>query len=184
MKKLEEMTLQELWDLFPVVLSPHDPAWSQWAEEEIALLDAALAGHPHLIHHIGSTAIPSIQAKPIVDILVEVEPGTGWNAIKTIMLDRGYICMLESASRLSFNKGYTPRGYAARVFHVHFHRPGDNDEIIFRDYLLSHPDEARNYERLKQSLLPRFMHDRDAYTAAKSDFVRSIIGKARAGRKK
>lgn len=76
---------------------------------------------------------------------------------------------------MSFNKGYTPAGYADKVFHIHFHISGDNDEIRFRDYLIAHPDVAKEYERLKLSLLPKYWHDRDGYTEAKTAFVRSVV---------
>lgn len=59
-------------------------------------------------------------------------------------------------NRMSFNKGYTPAGYADKVFHVHVHRIGDNEEILFRDYLLAHPEYAEEYEKLKLSLLSKY----------------------------
>ncbi|MDE6288640.1 MAG: GrpB family protein, partial [Muribaculaceae bacterium] len=85
----------------------------------------------------------------------------------------------RSETRMSFNKGYTPEGYAERVFHIHFHPAGDRDEILFRDYLLSHPATAKEYEKLKQNLLPAFRHDRDGYTAAKTDFINKVLALAR-----
>lgn len=81
----------------------------------------------------------------------------------------------ETRMSMSFNKGYTPAGYADKVFHIHFHISGDNDEIRFRDYLIAHPDVAKEYERLKLSLLPKYRHDRDGYTEAKTAFVRSVV---------
>ena len=168
------MTLEELWELFPIVLSAHNPQWGEWAEEEMALLSIILQEFDTTITHIGSTAIPNIQAKPIVDILVEIPPATDKNGVISIMEAAGYICMSVSDTRMSFNKGYTPEGYAERVFHIHFHPKGDNDEIRFRDYLISHPDIAKRYEHLKLSLLPKFKHNRDAYTEAKTDFVSKI----------
>ena len=90
----------------------------------------------------------------------------------------GYICMAESDNRISFNKGYTPAGYAEKVFHIHFHKTGDNDEILFRDYLIAHPEVAKEYEILKLSLLPKYKNDRDGYTEAKSEFVLQIIKRA------
>lgn len=91
----------------------------------------------------------------------------------------GYIYMSESDSRISFNKGYTPAGYADKVFHIHFHRIGDNDETLFRDYLIAHSEAAKEYELLKQSLLPKYKNDRDGYTEAKTAFVRAIVGLAK-----
>ncbi len=64
-RQLKNMTLEELWELFPIVLSPHNPQWSVWAEEEMRLLSSFLAQYNPIISHIGSTAIPEIQAKPI-----------------------------------------------------------------------------------------------------------------------
>lgn len=168
------MTLQELWQLFPIVLVPHDPRWKEWANEEMESLRTILSDFNPAIHHIGSTAIPGIMAKPIVDLLVEMPPAADWEAVKAVMQAGGYICMSQGERRLSFNKGYTPEGYAERVFHVHVARSGDNPEIAFRDYLLSHPAAAREYEALKLSLLPALRHDRDAYTAAKSPFIARI----------
>lgn len=174
-KRLEDMTLEELWELFPIIISPHNPDWSLWAEEEINGLSAILSDYALNISHIGSTAIPSIMAKPIIDILVEIADGIDMEAVKSLMADHMYICMAESDNRLSFNKGYTTEGYAERVFHVHIHRAGDNDEIRFRDYLISHPDAAKEYENLKVRLLHKYRHDRDGYTAAKTPFIKRIL---------
>lgn len=147
------MTLKELWELFPIVLTPHNPQWHVQAVKEIFRLSDLLAAFKPLINHIGSTAIPDILAKPIIDILIEVEDDIDWLPIRSLMEANGYICMNESEKRISFNKGYTPGGYAEKVFHIHFHRTGDNDEILFRDYLIEHPETAKEYERLKLSLL-------------------------------
>lgn len=173
--RLQEMTLEELWEIFPIVLEPHNPEWKVWAKEEIDSLSCLLSEFDPKIHHIGSTAIPHIHAKPIVDILVEVLSPRRWNEIKTHMESAGYICMSETENRLAFNKGYTPEGYAERVYHIHIHLNGDNDEIAFRDYLFKHPKAAKEYEKLKLSLLPKFRNNRDAYTKAKTNFIKSII---------
>lgn len=95
----------------------------------------------------------------------------------------GYICMSVSDMRMSFNKGYTPLGYAERVFHIHFHRLGDNDEIIFRDALIASQSLAKDYEALKLSLLPAYKNNRDGYTEAKSEFIESVVEKARTHRR-
>ena len=169
------MTLEELWELFPIVLTSHNPQWTYWAEEEIRWLSTALSEYSPIINHIGSTAIPDIQAKPIVDILVEVSPEIEWQPIMEILEHNGYIRMSESGTRISFNKGYTPAGYADRVFHVHVHRTGDDDEILFRDYLIANPESAKEYERLKHSLLPKYKNNRDGYTEAKNEFIKHIV---------
>lgn len=177
------MTLEELWQLFPIVLTPYQPQWKDWAKVEIEELSAILSEYAPVINHIGSTAIPNIQAKSIIDILVEIAPGADWQRVRAKMEDAGYICMSSSDNRMSFNKGYTPEGYAPKVFHIHFHNIGDNDEIFFRDYLNSHSEVAREYEKLKLSLLPKYKHDRDGYTDAKSAFIKKILGIAKSGSK-
>ncbi len=233
---LLEWPLEKLWERFPIVLEPYRPCWHTWYEEEAARLRAVLPDGVK-IHHIGSTAIPGICAKPIIDLLVELpraetgicagtlaRPETSLRPdarphddarastfsrsdtlARTDTLTRGdaltnsdtsicndalarckpliercgYLCMSERPDRMNFNKGYTPQGYAERVFHLHLRLPGDTDECLFRDYLRRHPAVARSYERLKQTLAARYRHDRDAYTAAKTDFVTLYTQKAR-----
>ncbi len=172
MKRLEDMTLQELWKLFPITLVPHDDRWSQWAADEIDCLKTSVfSGLDVEIHHVGSTAVKGIWAKPIVDLLVEAD-FCCFEDIKHQLLRAGWLCMNESERRISFNKGYTPTGYAERVFHLHLRERRDNDEIVFRDYLNAHGDVAKRYESLKLSLWKAYEHDRDGYTDAKSEFVR------------
>lgn len=177
-KQLSEMTLEELWQLFPIILTEHRPEWREWYEEERARLASGLPADQVIrISHIGSTAIAGIWAKPTVDILVEAaEPAS----LKGRILELGYGCMSEAEGRLSFNKGYTPDGFAQRVFHLHARRAGDHDELYFRDYLNDHPDAARAYEALKLSLWKEYEHDRDQYTARKTEFVRAHTALARA----
>lgn len=170
----DEMTLEELWELFPIVLTNHNHQWTDWAHDEMDFLSSLLANYSPIINHIGSTAISNIQAKPIIDILIEVAPDVDYNSVKSVMESNGYICMAHSDERINFNKGYTPEGYAQRVFHIHVHRAGDNAEIHFRDYLIAHPEVAKEYEALKLSLLPKYKHNRDGYTDAKSDFINKI----------
>ena len=69
-KKLKDMTLSELWELFPIVLTTYNPDWSEWANEEIINLSALLKDYCPIINHIGSTAIPNIKEKDIIEILV------------------------------------------------------------------------------------------------------------------
>lgn len=178
-KKLSEMTIEELWELFPIILTEHREEWAQWYEEEREILASILPEHA-LIYHIGSTAIQGIWAKPIVDILVELPDAESMIQAKEILVERGYICMCQDAERISLNKGYTEEGFAEKVFHIHLRIAGDNDEILFRDYLNKYPETAKEYEHLKHGLWKKYEHDRDAYTQAKTDFVRAWVDKAKA----
>lgn len=177
-KKLSEMTLEELWKLFPIYLTEHQPCWQEWYSEEEGLLKKALSPSVR-ISHIGSTAIPSIWAKPIVDILVEIPKGNQLHDYKDLIINSGYICMSQSENRLSFNKGYTENGFAERVFHLHLRYAGDNDELYFRDYLVEFPEFAKEYEKLKLTLWKEYEHNRDAYTNAKAELVKKYTEQAK-----
>lgn len=172
MKSLEEMTLKELWQLFPIILTEYNPDWENWYSEEERRLKSALPGDVEF-YHIGSTAIKNIWAKPIIDIL-GVADGDDLSAVSDILVNSGYRIMSQDGERISLNKGYTENGFAERVFHLHLRHEGDTDEIFFRDYLRAHPDVAKEYEKLKLELGEKYKHDRDAYTNAKSEFVRRI----------
>lgn len=165
------MTLEELWELFPIILSEHKSCWGHWYEEEKQNIMSLLHDEILRISHIGSTAINSIMAKPIIDILVEIPKNVSMADIKEKLADSGYICMWEGENRKSFNKGYTDKGFAEKVFHLHLRYYGDNDELYFRDYMNDHPALAKEYEKLKISLRKKYEHNRDAYTQAKTAFI-------------
>ena len=171
-KKLSEMTLEELWALFPIVLMPHDGTWKEAFQAEKERLVRLFGSVAIVISHIGSTAIPDIYAKPIVDILVEFSNGVSLKKAAELLAANGYLIMSETETRVSLNKGYTENGFAERVYHLHLRFKGDNDELYFRDYLLENPLVAKEYETLKLSLWKPYEHDRDGYTVAKSDFVK------------
>ena len=177
-KKLSEMTLEELWQLFPIYLTEHQSCWKEWYSDEEALLKNALSSTER-ISHIGSTAIPSIWAKPIIDILVEIPEESNLMVYKEFIISNGYICMSQSENRLSFNKGYTENGFAERVFHLHLRYAGDNSELYFRDYLIEHSDVAKKYEELKLGLWKEYEHNRDGYTNAKTEFVQKYTEEAK-----
>lgn len=179
-KHLSEMTLEELWELFPIFLTEHQLCWDAWYHEELCNLQQLLPAKEIVrISHIGSTAVKTIWAKPIVDIIVETTPDSDWAAVKNKLLQSGYLCMSENSRRISFNKGYTENGFAEKVYHLHLRREGDNDELYFRDYLLDHLQAAKAYEELKLNLWKKYEHNRDAYTESKTDFIRKYTQEAR-----
>ena len=171
-RNLQDLTLEELWQLFPIVLEPHNPEWKMWYEDARQELQQVIpADSLAAIHHIGSTAVPGILAKPIVDILVELKPTADMDAVAKRIEGNVWIRMSEAKGRISLNKGYTPEGYAKRVYHLHLRYEGDNEEVAFAEYLRQHPDVAKEYEALKLSLWHKYEHDRDGYTEAKTEFI-------------
>lgn len=173
------MTLEELWQLFPISLVPYKEEWKENFQEEMIILSDILKDvHLIRIEHIGSTAVKGIYAKDIVDILIEVSEACFDQAIK-ILNENHYIKMNQQDTRATFNKGYTDQGYADKVFHIHLRRDQDIDELYFRDYLIDYPLVAKSYETLKLSLWEKYTFNRDGYTEAKTDFIKEVTQKAK-----
>lgn len=171
MKRLTDMSLEELWHMFPIYLEEHNNAWAQWyIEEKNNIL--SLVGNDNIekIHHIGSTAVTGILAKPIIDILIEVKE-CNFQKVVNILKKSEWICMSERDCRTSFNKGYEIQGFSKKVFHMHIRLIGDCDEIYFRNYLIKNPKIAKSYEEMKIALSKVYKYDRDKYKNAKKDFV-------------
>lgn len=182
MKNLEEMTLEELWELFPIILKEHRAEYADWYEEEQQNLTKLLAEFEiQRINHIGSTSVEGLIAKPIVDILLELPESYDLEKVTALLQKAGWILMIKDKEKqtLDLNKGYTPAGFAEKVYHLHVRALGDWDELYFRDYLQKYPEAARQYEELKLSLKEKYEHNRDAYTDAKTEFVEKYSQKAR-----
>ena len=169
------MTLEELWQLFPIVLKDYNPKWIEWYVEEEAQIRSALGDENIVrIRHIGSTSVPGLIAKPTVDILLEIIDRCDLSLFSAHLESIGYLCEKKPENpppHLMFMKGYTPDGFAERVFHLHVRYQGDWNEPYFCAYLRSHPEVAKAYGQLKNKLKERYEHDRDRYTDAKSSFI-------------
>lgn len=87
--------------------------------------------------------------------------------------------MSTAEKRISLNRGYTPDGFAEKVYHIHLRYVGDNDELYFRDYLNQFPDIAHEYEQLKEVLAADFRNDRNRYTEEKGTFIAQVMRKAK-----
>lgn len=160
---------------------PYDKEWPIKAKAEIAKLQMVLpASSISDIQHIGSTAIPGMAAKPILDIQIAAYSLNEMRAIAVpALMKLGYEFWYENPDldRLFFVKGMPPYG-AKRSHHVHIFESSSKrwrERLKFRDYLISHPKAAKEYEALKLALANQFLYDREAYTNAKSDFINRII---------
>lgn len=178
-KILGAMSTAELGKLFPVTLSGHDEAWVSVFRREANVLAPVLRGYEAAVHHVGSTSIPGIVAKPIIDILVEIKACRDEKALIDGIVATGYFYTPQQGHperlHLMFVKGYSLQGMTFPGVHLHIRRWGDRDEVLFRDYLLRHDEARREYAALKTGLAERFHYDREAYTAGKSAFVRRIV---------
>lgn len=170
--KLNQMTLEELWQLFPIYLVEHNEEWETFFfDEKTKLIEIIPSFMIEEIYHIGSTYIPNIMAKDIVDILLIVNKNKYLVQVKDILQNNGYLLMSESNIRISLNKGYTENGFAKRVFHIHLRLEDDIDELYFRDYLFEYKEVAKEYEKLKIDLACKYKHNRDLYTELKTEFI-------------
>ena len=182
-KSLDEMTNEELWKLFPIIISQPNTAWKDNYLTEKEVIEAKIGiSNIVRISHIGSTAAPNLPAKPTVDILLEIKDDTDIDKLIAAIRGLGYIYSPQPNNpppQMMFMKGYTPEGFKGQAYHLHVRYSGDWDELYFRDYLITHPDVAEEYGKLKLKLKESYEFDRDGYTAAKTDFIRQITKLAR-----
>jgi len=182
-KDLSEMSKEELWRLFPIILKEHNPQYKEWYEsEKNSLLQLIKKEDIYRINHIGSTAVSGLMAKPTVDILLELNQCCDYFQLIKRLKENHWILMSEEYELglwLVFNKGYTAEGFEEKVFHLHVRYLGDWNELYFRDYLIDHPEVSKAYGLLKMSLWKKYEFNRDAYTQAKSEFINSYTKKAR-----
>jgi len=175
---IENMSLEELWDLFPIIFVENKNSFKNIYLEEENNLKSLLGNDIKRISHIGSTSLKNIKTKPIIDILIEINFDNKDN-IKDNLLKNGYILMNEHTNKISLNKGYTINGYADKVFHIHLKNYGDCDELYFRDYLNENEQKAKEYEKLKLELYNKYKPNRDLYTKGKTDFINEIVNLAK-----
>lgn len=171
---------QVLSGLFPVILQEHDPEWKAYYLRERDYLRSVFGESIIRVNHIGSSAVEGLIAKPTVDILLEIAKETDLPAITETLRDAGYVVNTPEGDIIMYLKGYTPRGFEGQAVHIHVRESGDWGELYFRDYLIAHPDAAKEYAEFKRSLKQRYPHDRDGYTRAKGLFVRKYTELARA----
>jgi GrpB-like predicted nucleotidyltransferase (UPF0157 family) len=177
-RSLSEMSLEELWRLFPIILSAPNPDWQNFYIAEKNRILEIMPDEIINTHHIGSTSVPGMIAKPTIDILIEIRDDTNIDSLIDALTGIGYICSPQPNNpppHLMFMKGYTTEGFADKVFHLHTRYKGEHKELIFRDILIKHPQVAREYEHLKIQLKAKFEFNRDAYTDGKSAFINSTL---------
>jgi GrpB-like predicted nucleotidyltransferase (UPF0157 family)/ubiquinone/menaquinone biosynthesis C-methylase UbiE len=164
-----------------VVLVPYDDAWPAKFEAERDLLEAALEGWIYGgIEHVGSTSVPGLAAKPIIDIMVGVRDLEEGRGAFPALAELGY---LYAPYKSQFMHWFCKPSVAVRTHHLYLmekDHPEWRAHIAFRDHLRAHPETAEAYEQLKRELVQRFRNDREAYTRAKGEFVAQVVAAAAA----
>jgi GrpB-like predicted nucleotidyltransferase (UPF0157 family) len=160
----------------PIRLVAYDPEWPARFERERLLLDGAIGGWAvGGIHHVGSTAVPGLDAKPIIDILVGVADLATSRACFEPLAELEYLYAPYREEEMHWFCKPDPR---VRTHHLHL-VPVDSarfrDELAFRDLLRADPGTAEDYRALKHRLAERFEQDRDGYTDAKAEFIAGAL---------
>jgi GrpB-like predicted nucleotidyltransferase (UPF0157 family) len=158
-----------------LVLADYDPRWSEAYVEHERRIRAALGPVAVQIEHIGSTSVPGLAAKPVIDVLVTVEDITAEEDYLDQLLGVGYeLRVREPGHRLVRTPG--------RDVHVHVMEVGAeaaDDYLLFRDHLRLHPEDRDLYERTKRALVEHEWADMNAYAEAKTGVVTEIKERAR-----
>ncbi|PER17804.1 hypothetical protein CN912_01720 [Bacillus cereus] len=162
-----------------IVVVPHENHWSEKFQMEAKRLKSAMP-ETVKIHHIGSTSVPGLAAKPIIDMIMEVENierVDGWNER---FIELGYIVKGENG--ISRRRYFIHGTEEKRLYHLHVFEKG-NPEIVrhlaFRDYMMAHCEEAEAYATLKRELAEKYTYDGTLYTEGKNEFVRNVDEKAK-----
>ncbi|TEX50948.1 MAG: hypothetical protein B7C55_08125 [Actinomycetales bacterium mxb001] len=162
----------EQWKDEAVSVVDYDPAWPGLFAAEAALLEAAIGQWiTGGIHHVGSTAVPGLAAKPVIDILVGVD---GLDVSRSCIDRVAPLHYVYAPYRTEEMHWFCKPSPSHRTHHLHIVPTGSQrfaDELAFRDYLRAHDDRARAYAAVKQELARRHRHDREAYTEEKGAFV-------------
>lgn len=159
-----------------VRLVPHDPRWAEGYRREAERLQQALGAHALEIAHIGSTAVPGLLAKPLLDIMVAITSLAERDAVIPLLERIGYEFRPHDTlpERLFFIAG-APDARRVNLSLAEADSVFWRDHLAFRDILRARPDVAAAYARLKTGLAERFPDDRLAYTAAKGEFVANVL---------
>lgn len=161
----------------PIEIVPYDPGWSVKFEDMRARLAAGLGPEAVRIEHVGSTAIPGLAAKPVIDIQISVPDVNDQEAFKAPIENQGFALRWIEPGHCYFR----PPPGLPRDYQVHVCSVGSEWErvhLLFRDYLRSEPDIAAEYEALKRELAARHAHERIAYNDAKAPFIDATVKRA------
>ena len=163
----------------PVVLVPYEEAWPSLFEEERAHIEGAVGPWMEEIEHIGSTAVPGLAAKPVIDIMVGVRSLEDTPALVARLEPIGYEYVPELERQMPFRRYFRKLSEGRRTHQIHLVERSDSAfwdrHVLFRDYLRAHPEVAEGYARLKYEASERFREDRAAYTDAKTEFIAEVV---------
>ncbi|SDY25487.1 GrpB domain, predicted nucleotidyltransferase, UPF0157 family [Evansella caseinilytica] len=162
-----------------IIVTEYDENWVQLFEKEAELLKAIFNKEIITIHHIGSTAVPNLKAKPVIDLMPVVKNIEKVDDYNEQMMKHGYEPMgeVDIKGRRYFRKGGDDRTHNVHMFQVDNHAQIDR-HLAVRDYLRAHPEAVHEYGELKAALAVRFPKDIYGYMDGKNEFVKDLERKA------
>lgn len=162
-----------------VKLEDHKEEWITAAKQTIETLNDLLNEYAVDIQHVGSTSIPLIKAKPIIDLIVGIKSKEAHSGVDRVLVEEGYIKSVKH--QVDGDVLYLMRVGDVTSYHIHIVIYGEgvwNDYLRFRDYLLDTPHVAHQYNELKERLAIMNKNNRNAYTKAKSEFIHKALNEA------
>ena len=160
----------------------YDPCWPELFAAEAASLRSAFGASLVALEHIGSTSVPGLAAKPVIDIQAVVRNLAEAQAAVPALAGLGYepgVFARDPERRLFFKK-FSAEGRLTHHLHVYApDHPAHSEHLLFRDHLRLHPDEAQRYCELKQQLAQQYRQERVAYSHAKTEYIEAVLNKAK-----
>ena len=161
-----------------VIVTPYQSSWPDAFQQEKEQLETIFGDRLLAVHHIGSTSVPGLSAKPILDILPVVDSLDGIEAFDAAMEQIGYEAKGEFGMP---GRRYYRKGGDNRTHHIHLYADGNPEimrHVVFRDYLRQHPEEVEAYSTIKERLAHQYPEDISAYIAGKDSFVKTMEQRA------
>jgi GrpB-like predicted nucleotidyltransferase (UPF0157 family) len=160
-----------------VQITPYSPHWSVEFEDEHQKLLDMLGGKIIAVEHIGSTSVPGLSAKPLIDMIAAISSFDELSDFIEPLQTLGYEYMPE---RMYLGRKFFPKGpRLKRTHHLNLVLKDDFEQwtspLLFRDYLRKHKDAREEYAQLKTFLTAQYGHNREAYTKSKGDFIQHIL---------
>ncbi len=168
----------------PIVIAEYNPQWPTLYEKEKEQILSVIGHRAIAIEHVGSTSVPGLGAKPIIDIMLAIRHLDDASACIVPLQDIGYEYAPEFEALMPERRFFRRFSLGVRTHHLHLVEITSKfweHHLLFRNFLRNHSEAAQQYYRLKQELAAQFRGDREAYTDAKTQFIESILEKARVG---
>ena len=165
----------------PVIIVPYDSEWPSVFQDESNRIWSAAGNYLTTLEHIGSTSVPGLAAKPIIDMLAGLKSLEDTPEIVINLTSIGYVYEPEREKDIPERRYFCKMKKGQLGFHLHMVKPTTEfyiRHIAFRDYLRSHPEAAAEYAALKTKLSSQYRSDREGYTNAKTAFIKEIERKA------